>query len=227
MRKSRTTWLRSAFALSALFAATLAGAVTACGFSGEGTSSSSSTEAGTSEGGGAPGRDAATDSADSALVDDGGSTVLLDAAGTLPNEIGDAAVEGGCAAGTYLCAATNTCVTLCGGCTGTPYRCANTSTCVAGCGACGDRAFECTACGGNGVTLTKLTCEKTAADCYTGGSQHCNCGALGGCYSAQQICSYRGNFYSDCRTCGEPDTTNERCVGTPSTKCNPGLKVCK
>lgn len=227
MRKSRTTGLRSLFTIFALTAVALVGAVgaiSACGFSGEGTFfSTTTTEAGTDEGG-EPGRDAGAD----APLDDGGSTVLLDAAGTIPNEIGDAAVEGGCAANTYLCAATNTCVTLCGGCTGARYRCANTATCVAGCGACGDRGFECTACSGaTGTTLTKLTCEATAADCYTGGAGHCNCGALGGCYSAQQVCSYRGGLYSDCRTCGEPDTTNERCVGAGNAKCNPGLKMCK
>jgi hypothetical protein len=225
VRKSRTTRLRSVFALGAVVALACSGAVAACGFSGEGTfSAGPGSEAGTPETSVEPGRDAAVDAAP---LDDGGSTVLLDAAGTIPNEIGDAATEGGCAASTYLCAATNTCVTLCGGCPGASYRCANTSTCVSGCGACGDRGFECTACGSNGTTLVKLTCEKTATDCYVDGARHCNCGALGGCYSAQQVCSDRGFFTYDCRTCGEPDTSNETCVGTPRTKCNPALKMCK
>jgi len=226
VRKSRATRLRSTFALLAL---TLGGAIAACGFSGEGAFVGTGTlvaEGGTDEG--APKLDSGT--ADSLVPpDDGGSNVLLDGAGTIEDPPVDAGDDGGCPPNSYRCMANNTCVTACSGCVGALFRCATTATCIATCEACAGRQFECASCLSNGVTLAKRTCEPTATACYGDGTVHCSCSSLGGCYSAQQVCSYRDLFTGyDCRSCGEPDTSNETCVGAVGKKCSPGAnKFCK
>ena len=203
-----------------------------CGFDGEGTLpvAPGADEAGS----GGPGAEAGRDvDVDALWLDDAGSSVLLDSAGALPEEAVDAGAvdagpDGSCPPSRYRCPATDTCVTVCGGCPGTNFRCAATSTCVATCGTCAGRNYECAACSAFGTTLTKLTCEPSAATCYVDGNAHCDCGALGGCYSAQQVCYYRG-FLSgyECRGCGESGTDKQDCVGSPSRKCKAATPLCE